>query len=319
MKDSGIYHLSAFIYDLFRMGGFMKRSVVFSLAILLFSVSLSCSQTGIAQTGSTIELVGSTPGDTEIKKMLGIPADIAAETIRWEMALRPDKTFSVDLVYGESKPNTRDLKVEHKLNFVGNYAVSTTVEGNVKRETYSLESDKASLSMIKINDNLFHILTADKKLMGMYGGWSYTLNRKTPIAAAGNSLPVVAAVADEKAAQTIFGGRTPCGEIVKEFKLTVAADCFKIKWKFTLNRDPKTFAPTTYTLQRADLYPKLIEGRWAIKDRSGAKVYQLDPDKPDKTISLLRADENVMYFLDKKERPFVGDKEFSYTIDRKIQ
>lgn len=295
----------------------MKSTAIFSLALLLFSVSLSCSQTGIAQTGQTIQLVGSTPGDAEIKKMLGVPVEMPVDTFRWEVALKADKTFNIDLVYGVSKPNTRDLQVDHKLSLAGNYSVTKTTEGRIVREIYSLKNNRAAISIIKINDDLFHILADNGKLLGTYNGWSYTLNSKTPIEAHNNFLPVVANVSDERAAQTVFGGRTPCAEIAAHFGITVPTGCFKLKWKLTLNRDPKTFAPTTYSLNRIDGELRLVEGRWAIKDRAGAKVYQLDPDKSDKTISLLRADENVMYFLDKNERPFVGDKEFSYTIDKK--
>lgn len=295
----------------------MKHAFIFSLAALLFSVSLSCSQTGVAQTGQTIQLVGSTPGDAEIKKMLGVPVDMPVDTFRWDVALKPDKTFNIDLVYGVSKPNTRDLQIDHKLSLAGNYTVSMSEDGRIRREIYHLKNDRAALSIIKINADIFHILAGDGKLLGTYNGWSYTLNNKNPMAAQNNFLPVVADVTDERSAQTVFGGRTPCTEIATKFNIKVPKGCFKLKWKLTLNRDQKTFAPTTYTLQRADLYPKLIEGKWAIQDRAGAKVYQLDPDKPDQTISLLRVDENVMYFLDKNQRLFVGDKEFSYTIDKK--
>jgi hypothetical protein len=38
-----------------------------------------------------------------------------------------------------------------------------------------------------------------------------------------------------------------------------------------------------------------------------------------KTLSLLAADENVLFFLDKNQKLYVGNEDFSYTLNRKTE
>ena len=317
----------------------MKR-IKFFPAGALFGICLlsaiSCSQGAIARSGpdigAGIVLVGSTPGNDAVKTMLSIPADAKIDFIRWELTLSPPektaKTFSLDLNYGEGKPNTRNFIEDHKFSLSGKYEIARgadTSGSNIKADIYKFTPDKTadkpavSFSLVKINDNIFHLLSAESTFMVGNGGWSYTLNRKQP-AGAGASLPVLAKVpplADAKTAQVIFVGRTPCAEIAAQFAIEIPDDCFKLKWKLTLDRDPKTFAPATYTLQRTHHRPTAIEGKWTMKEKAGAVIYQLDPDKPDRSLSFLLADENVMFFLDKNEQLFTGNGEFSYTMDKK--
>lgn len=49
-----------------------------------------------------------------------------------------------------------------------------------------------------------------------------------------------------------------------------------------------------------------------------AIIYQLDPDKPDETISLFVADENILFFLHKDKKMFVGNDDFSFTLNRRV-
>lgn len=310
----------------------MKRIKFFPVGAL-FGICLlsaiSCSQGAIARGGdSGIVLVGSTPGNDAVKTMLSIPADAKIDSIRWELTLSPPekaaKTFSLDLNYGEGKPNTRNFIEDHKFSLSGKYEIARggeTSGGNIKAEIYKFSGNKPAVafSLVKINDNLFHLLSAENTFMVGNGGWSYTLNRKQPVSA-GASLPVlvkISPLADAKTAQVIFVGRTPCAEIAAQFAIEIPDDCFKLKWKLTLDRDPKTFAPTTYILQRTHHRPTALEGKWAVKEKAGAIIYQLDPDKPDRSLSFLLADENVMFFLNKNEQLFTGNNEFSYTMDKK--
>jgi hypothetical protein len=56
--------------------------------------------------------------------------------------------------------------------------------------------------------------------------------------------------------------------------------------------------------------------RKGIPSNPNAIIYQLDPGKPEQSISLLIADENVAFFLDGNNKLFTGNKNFSYTLDR---
>ena len=64
-------------------------------------------------------------------------------------------------------------------------------------------------------------------------------------------------------------------------------------------------------------------GKWTIirgiKGDPNAVVYQLEPDDPQSFLSFLKADENILLFLDKEQNPLVGNSHFSYTLNRVIK
>ena len=121
-----------------------------------------------------------------------------------------------------------------------------------------------------------------------------------------------------------FEGRTPCQEISKQLNLFVDAGCIKLKWSFTFLQDAATGRPGTYKLE-GTLYrdgrlhaaaPRT--GKWSVlRDwSSGALIYRLERDEPGGYLLLMRADENVLFFLDKEGNALVGNQSFSYTLNR---
>lgn len=48
-----------------------------------------------------------------------------------------------------------------------------------------------------------------------------------------------------------------------------------------------------------------------------AVVIQLNPDKSDELVSFLVGDDNVLFFLDKTNQLFIGDSNFSYTLNKR--
>ena len=120
----------------------------------------------------------------------------------------------------------------------------------------------------------------------------------------------------------VFDGRVRCQETARMLKLTVHDSCEKLKWSFTFNQDPKTHQPTTYSLRGSLFRNQAREGKWAIikgtKDDPKASVIQLDPDKPDQSIFLLRGDDNVLFILDGNKELMVGDDYLSYTFNRTV-
>ena len=126
---------------------------------------------------------------------------------------------------------------------------------------------------------------------------------------------------NEKQSEITYIGRTPCQEIAEEINIKPGEDCFKLKWLLTLKFDPRTHEPTVYELARTGHRQSLIKGKWNIIKGSpsdpDAIIYQLDPDKSRGSILLLRADKNVLFFLDKQRNPLIGNADFSYTLNRK--
>ncbi|WP_162276956.1 copper resistance protein NlpE N-terminal domain-containing protein [Mucilaginibacter pedocola] len=118
----------------------------------------------------------------------------------------------------------------------------------------------------------------------------------------------------------VFDGRSPCQGMAKELQITVSPECFKIKWRLILYQDSVTKAPTTYHFEGIVYRNPAREGKWAIirgtKDRPNAIVYQLDPDKPEKSIYILKGDDNVLFFLDRNRNLMPGDENFAYTFNR---
>lgn len=120
----------------------------------------------------------------------------------------------------------------------------------------------------------------------------------------------------------VFDGRTPCRELAKQFDEKTSDACIKIKWRLILYKDSITGNPSVYQLLGL-VYRKENPrvGNWKIvkgtQTNPDAIVYQLDfPGK--ESILLLKADDNVLFFLDKQKHLMVGNRDFSYTLNRKL-
>ena len=117
-----------------------------------------------------------------------------------------------------------------------------------------------------------------------------------------------------------FVGRSPCREIANEIRASVPDQCFKIKWDITLFQDEVTGAPTTYRID-ATLYrqsPRV--GKWKIVSATAhhpnAIIYELEAASGHGSIRLLKADDNIMFFVGQDGRLMVGNADFSYTLNR---
>jgi len=118
----------------------------------------------------------------------------------------------------------------------------------------------------------------------------------------------------------VFDGRTPCQEIARELQLQVTPECFKLKWRITFFQDSTTKAPTTYRLEATSYRQHPLEGKWAVvkgaAHNPNAVVLQLY--RPGQPIYLLKADDNVLFFLDNQKKLIPGSEHFSYTLYRTV-
>ena len=130
----------------------MPARLNFGYWILLVLICFSCFETNAAEQ----TFVGSTPADAEVKTILTIPEGTPVDFIRWRLVMSDNKTFSLEIIYGESKPNTLGFKEDHKLNFKGSYKVSGSPEAAMIYE-FDLGSIRP-LKMVALNSNLLHIL-----------------------------------------------------------------------------------------------------------------------------------------------------------------
>ena len=292
--------------------------MIISMCLLLTG---SCTP---AYTGTTINLAGATPADRLIRSMLTIPAAAEVDFIQWDLKLYDNHSFVLNIIFGASQPNTLGFKSNaEKRTAKGTFTVS---ESSNFKTIYHLQSGSlpAGISLAKLSENLFHLLTPQQQLIPGNGGWSYSLNRKDIVSK--NGILISSAVSDARPLQLVFDGRTPCQEIAAEHpEMNTSSACFKLKWRLILNRDSITLLPTTYIIRKVvdNVVRDSVPGKWTIiKGTAGnpaAIIYQLDPDKPEESISFLAGDDNVLFFLNKKNEPYIGNEHHSYTMNRKFQ
>jgi hypothetical protein len=289
--------------------------------IILCCLLLGCSSTLDAQ---VLSLQASTPADSIIRTMLQLDQGIVIDFIRWDLHLLDEKNFELQLHYGESQPNTLGFKLDgRKKSIKGEYRIEIN---HAKGAVYQFHTDDSGIkfSFLQLNEDLFHLLDSEQKLLLGNGGWIYSLNRSVPQGKK-SELPVllsspvwIQATPDV----AVYDGRTPCAALAEDYKIPVSNECFKLKWRLTLHRDSISKQPTRYTLQRIFRRADAIQGSWELSksDASAAAIIRLRPDDPkDEALQFLIGDENVLFFLDTQQHLMVGNGDFSFALNRKLR
>lgn len=118
----------------------------------------------------------------------------------------------------------------------------------------------------------------------------------------------------------VFDGRTPCQELAAQIREKTTPECIKIKWRLTLYEDSPGSGSGSYELL-GFVFKRDSPGtgRWqSVRGTSSnpeAIVYQLHlAGRP--PLYLLKGDENVLFFLDQDKNLMVGNRDFSYTLNR---
>jgi len=321
---------------------FMKQVKLFfattSLALCLV-ITNSCSQT-TTQVNSSAPLVfkSTTLCNDDVKSLLQIPVDTKCEMMKCNLTLfRDPKTsapgeYKLIYEYGMTKQGSRDFKEGSKTTELkGKWKIGNGTKENNKSVIYTLEagSPPVSISLLKLDQNILHLLDQDKNLMIGNGAWSYTLNNVNPIPAStvkfslqpGSELRIET----DSVIVGVFDGRIPCSNELLELNGISSSGCQIIKCRLTLYQDTITHTPTTFQIYTVYVgkgdtrYSNT--GKWKIfkgtKNDPGAIVYLLEPDsgKPDSLV-LLKADNNILFFLDENMNYKVGDTYTSYTLNR---
>jgi hypothetical protein len=120
----------------------------------------------------------------------------------------------------------------------------------------------------------------------------------------------------------VFDGRTPCNVLSEYLNEHPHPECFKIKWRLTLFVDSITGKPTSYELIGLTYKrEKPRVGNWQILEGTHADteaiVFELsETSRP--PLLLQKGDDNILFFLDKDRKLLVGNRDFSYTLNRKL-
>lgn len=131
-------------------------------------------------------------------------------------------------------------------------------------------------------------------------------------------------------------GTTPCDSLSREFLggLATNAPCHCITWdlKFFAAENPgqqgRFDLVVRYGLPGRDDPNQLeegpmveLQGRWDVakgtKANANAKVYRIYRDNLDKPLSLVKATEHLLHFLDSDKSFRIGNAGWSYTLNRK--
>ena len=270
------------------------------------------------------EFVGSTPCATVVRTFAAIAHDAPCERITWQLALAPSSTsgdFTLRVHYGVGVPNTPDLAGGGtRAEFRGTWTiVKPTTAADSPGIRLAIRGSRRVLEVRRLDDNLLHIQDEKGALLVGNGGWSHTLNRRnpTPLAKPDRSFEPVVSVRDTDAG--VFDGRSPCLALAALLDARVESNCQKLKWRLTLHRDPATNMPGRYSLEGTLYRDRPRTGRWSIARRSSEPrtvVIRLDSDGGRSFLSLMKADDNILLFLDDSDRPLVGNAEFSFTLNR---
>ncbi len=248
----------------------------------------------------------STPAAPIVRSFLGIPLTDSVDFIRWKLTLANNQ-YKLECNYGIGKPNTNGF-------YNGGEKIALT--GVVKNEKnyYQLQNDNKTLSLVELNADLLHLLDPDDNLLVGNGGWSYVLNNITPMITDQINITARQTILKDSMA---FEGRTPCG--VPDI-ITSDMECYKLKWYVVFYANAEKNESTTY---RVFGTPYRKEGgktgTWKIiKGKDGRIIYQLNDEKENAFIYLLKLGEGVLIFTDVKGNLLVGDLDFSYTLNRKF-
>lgn len=264
---------------------------------------------------------GSTPCDSFVRSLLKIPEG-KCEFIRWTLLLQEANAFVLDINFGEGQPNTSGFRNGGQYrSFQGHYTVRDVQQYSGSQ--YQLQAEgMQTISLLKLNDNLLHLLDADGRLLTGNGGWSYTLSRKNAAPDALNPLFSTGPASfftGDTVSKAVFEGRTPCQALTMQYNLPVQSNCFKLKWLLTLYKDPVTHRPASFQLKSTLTEHKPLTGKWSVLKTTDTKgiFFCLEAEDSAYSFCFRVGDEHIIFLTDKEQHLLSGDENFSYTLNRK--
>lgn len=310
----------------------MKTVVLFILLSLPF---LDCAPgTRFSESNAPFGVFVGTSLCPEVgRPLLGIPPDAQCDRTKWNLALYVDAltqkptTYKLSSEYGYHVDN-RTLLMKGSNVREGRWKIAKGVKADPNAIVYQLDTDDAGLriSFQLLDANLIHLLDRDNSMTVGNAAQSFTLSRIDHVRSAQSSANVFVKnnaplpKAFGSALVGVFSGRTPCREVAQQLNHPVATDCMKLKWELTLYQDPQTRTPTTYKLRGTLFRDYDREGTWTtVRGRQGdpnALVFKLDPEKNGRSLLLFNADDRVLFFLQNDGSLMVGNRDFSYTLNR---
>jgi hypothetical protein len=250
------------------------------------------------------QYTGSTPAAPLVRSFAGIPLTDSIDFIRWTISLE-EGHYSLQCDYGIGKPNTNGFTN-------GGKHISLKGKLEKKGKRYLLHQGDKTLQLFEVNNNLLHFLDEQQHLMVGNGGWSYTLNKKTPAPDGGLNLFAQQGLLQDS---VIFQGRTPC---LPFGYAKQSSNCYKLKWWLILYAPLKTGSPATYYLRGTVVEHQRKSGTWSIHQGQGGRIIYRLRSSENELLELVKLDDNILVFTDRQGRLLTGNEDFSYTLNRKL-
>lgn len=166
----------------------MKQLKLLFTASLLFVVVVnSYSQQNNPGASSVLGVfVASTPCSQGSRPLPGIPVNANCEFIKWNLTLYQDEnaksptTYKLHFAYGLPKQGTTGfIDGGYKGEMEGTWKIVKGMGSDSNAIVYELSDKKTgkTISLLRLNDGVLHLLDSDQHLMIGSAAWSYTLNR----------------------------------------------------------------------------------------------------------------------------------------------
>ena len=156
-----------------------KTFLLIGLVSFGLSLNAGCPTPNAPQAADSAVFVGSTPCDSLIRSIIGIPQDAPCDYIKWVFRLQDNSAeFQLNISYGEYLINTQLF--QHggtSMAYAGKYKIIAGQDS--ARRIYYLSAEKmpAQLILVRFDENIFHFADREKKLMVGNSGFGYVLNR----------------------------------------------------------------------------------------------------------------------------------------------
>ena len=163
----------------------MKKTTLLSAAVFMFCC-VACGQTEQNVQASPVIFVASTPCSAGTRPLPGMRLTGKCELIKWRLQIfgiagdKGTRAYILDCDYGVAQQGTRGLvDGGTHLHREGKWAMQTGMAGDSTAVVFCLDPDKPneSVYLLKLSDELLHLLDSDRQLMTGSAAWSYTLNK----------------------------------------------------------------------------------------------------------------------------------------------
>jgi hypothetical protein len=302
----------------------VSRFFSFSLTTICLAIN-SCSQTTSSSSLAIASYEATTPCDEVSKSLLNIPATDEAVMMKWSLTLLTPTSYKLIYTFGMDKQGSREFSE----GAITKEQTGKWTKSKYKNtEVYTLTADDApSLSFLKLNENVLHLLDSNKNLMVGNGAWSYTLNRINPVRLSSNEATSQKKVEESVVTDSIvFDGRMPCYPPLLALSGKTTAGCNLVKCRIIFFSDNNLHAPSSLKLYSIHVGTggtrHLTTGKWVItrgtKTDPNSTLYELqfNSEQKQQRLVLLRGDDNVLFLVDSQMNCMAGNDYCSFTLNR---